>query len=446
MTSRRFGNWGLLQSRGTLDDLFSGRENSVGFLRLMLAVGVVASHARPLGFLADDLGFRLFREQTNVGNLSVFGFFALSGLLITRSARRTGILRYMWHRALRIFPGLWVCLLVTALVVAPLIALHERGTMAGFWAHPWAADGPLSYLRANWWTGVRQWGIQDLLARTTPWGRSAPDPAGVSVFNGALWSLSYEMLCYVMIGILAVTGILRGSRRFVLLLAALTYVWIVRDFLDSTLHDGAVRLPLIGGVSFHLMIYLACMFLIGAVLDLYRERIPVHDGLALLAGAVFVGSLLLGGFFVFGMPAYAYLLIWFSIRLPRRLHGVGRNHDYSYGVYIYGFLGQQVLVSFGANRWGYLPFVALSMLTAFAAAFLSWHLVESPAMRLKHWSPLAAWRRSRTAPPADDGTVPDTMPTELPEVSVAPAAVTDNPGLLPRRTDNALTLTEVDRL
>jgi len=67
-------------------------------------------------------------------------------MLITRSARRTGIGRYAWHPAC-VSPGLWVCLLVSALVVAPLMTLHELGTLRGFWSEP---GGPFGYLRHNW--------------------------------------------------------------------------------------------------------------------------------------------------------------------------------------------------------------------------------------------------------------------------------------------------------
>ncbi|WP_432991002.1 acyltransferase family protein [Dactylosporangium sp. CA-233914] len=120
------------RSHGTLDTYYTGRDNGIGFIRLTLAGAVVVAHATSLGFGWEDLGRSLFRKQTNVGTLAVFGFFVLSGLLITRSAAHTPIGRFAWHRALRILPGLWMCLLVTAFVVAPAVALHERGTLAGF--------------------------------------------------------------------------------------------------------------------------------------------------------------------------------------------------------------------------------------------------------------------------------------------------------------------------
>ncbi|WFE99451.1 acyltransferase [Micromonospora sp. WMMD964] len=411
----------LLRSRGTLADLLSGRSNGIGLIRLCLAVGVVLSHSKPLGFGASDLGYHLTGRQTNVGTMAVYGFFVLSGLLITRSARRTGLIRYAWHRALRIFPGLWVCLLITALVVAPLVALREHGSTAGFFDDPWEPGGPLAYLQANWWTGVRQYGIHDLLRDTTPWG----DKSNSSVFNGALWSLKYEMFCYVVVGVLAATAVLRNARRFVLFLTVALYLSILQDWVSSGQFSGPVSTaswsftsPLVGGMSFHYIVYLGFLFAFGATLDLYRERVPVNDALG-IGSAVALGlSLLFGGFFVIGLPAFAYLLVWLSVRMPRQLHWVGRKNDYSYGIYIYGFVFQQVMASLGWSRWGYVPFAAMSVAAAFAAAFVSWKLVERPALRLKDWTPGFVARRSTPAVPPEQQTAvaeepPGTPPTQV---------------------------------
>ncbi|MGC4772234.1 acyltransferase family protein [Micromonospora sp. DT44] len=412
----------LVRSRGTLADLLSGRSNGIGLIRLCLAVGVVLSHSKPLGFGANDLGYHLTGRQTNVGTMAVYGFFVLSGLLITRSARRTGIIRYAWHRALRIFPGLWVCLLITALVVAPLVALREHGTTAGFFDNAWDRGGPLAYLQANWWTGVRQYGIQDLLKATTPWG----EKSGSSVFNGALWSLKYEMFCYVVVGVLAVTAVLRNARRFVLFLTVALYLSILQDWVSSGQFSGPASTaswsfdsPLVGVMSFHYIVYLGFLFAFGATLDLYRERVPINDALG-IGSAVALGlSLLFGGFFAIGLPAFAYLLVWLSVRMPRQLHWVGRKNDYSYGIYIYGFVGQQVMASLGWSRWGYVPFAAMSLAVAFVAAFVSWKLVERPALRLKDWTPGFVARRSARTVPVEQ----QTAVAEEPPGTTQPASV-----------------------
>src|ERR1700737_125839 len=150
---------GRIAGHRTLATDSAGKRNSIGFLRLMLAAAVVVSHSRVLGFAQLDPGEVSTRHQTDLGKLAVFGFFVLSGYLISGSALRIGMGRFLWHRFLRIFPALWVCLLLLALVMAPLVCLHERGSLAGFWTQP---GGPFDFLRANWWTGLRQLGIANL--------------------------------------------------------------------------------------------------------------------------------------------------------------------------------------------------------------------------------------------------------------------------------------------
>jgi peptidoglycan/LPS O-acetylase OafA/YrhL len=175
---------GLVRWRGapTLSQVYSPTANAVGFLRLSLAYVVLVSHTWPLGFGARNPLLAQTHGQTDLGTLAVYGFFVLSGFLVAASGRRLGGRRFWWHRFLRIFPGLWVCLLVTALVIAPCVAWYEHGSLVGFWSAP---DGPLRYLRADWWSGMRQYPISGLLS-TVPYARVT---GVVGPFNGSLWSL-----------------------------------------------------------------------------------------------------------------------------------------------------------------------------------------------------------------------------------------------------------------
>lgn len=59
------------------------------------------------------------------------GFFAISGFLIAASWVRNPRLReYVAARALRILPGLWVCLVVIAFVIAPIGVAIQGGSAA----------------------------------------------------------------------------------------------------------------------------------------------------------------------------------------------------------------------------------------------------------------------------------------------------------------------------
>jgi peptidoglycan/LPS O-acetylase OafA/YrhL len=406
----------------------------VGFIRLFLASSVLVSHAWPLGLGKGNLLLNHTAGQTDVGTLAVYGFFILSGFLITGSGLRFSLPRFAWHRFLRIYPGLWVCLLVTALVFAPLVALHENGGTAGFWTSP--GTGPFHYLRQDWWSGMRQYSISGLL-RDTPGARTQ---GGVGVFDGSLWSLAYELLCYCLVGALAVTAVLKRAPRAVILLTVLAYLVIISDFVhgDGWAPQPAPRgalgpFPLVGGFVTQLLIYLGFLFLLGACVRLYQHRVPVHRAIAGAALVAFLVTGHYGGFFVIGLPAYAYLLFYAACRLPSWLHGVGRRRDYSYGLYIYAFPVQMITAMFNVQRYGVVVYILVSGVFSFALAILSWHLVEHQAMKLKDWTP--RWRRgpgsTPGAPAVADASDADTLVLPRQRVAAGPVASTDHPLISP---------------
>ena len=131
------------------------------------------------------------------------------------------------------------------------------------------------------------------------------------------------------------------------------------------------------------------IFLSGSLLYLYREKIPDSGALALgatvlvLAGLVIpVGQALFQQTSVDLTAVFlAYPLIWLGIHLP--FTTVGAVNDYSYGIYIYAFPIQQLLVMWGVNKWGYWPYTLLSVAAVVPLAVGSWWLIEKHALKLK---------------------------------------------------------------
>ncbi|MEZ0090135.1 acyltransferase family protein [Streptacidiphilus sp. EB129] len=397
--------WG---HRGTLDRLLIGRANSFGFLRLMLALAVVFAHAYALAYAAQDPLGRLSGGQTDFGRLAVVGFFVLSGFMITASGLRLGIVRYAWHRALRIFPGLWACLLVTAFVMAPALYFHMVGSLNGFWT---AHGGPLAYIKGWYVTGqTAGFDVSNTMAMAVT--RGITKDGG---FDGALWSLKYEIFCYMVVGLLAASGALRRAPKLVPLLALGLWSSLAVNFFNApTMHSvlgegqgGGFQIPIIGNLNANFVVYLLFSFMLGASAQLYRHRFPVHDGLAILSVIVLLASLHWGAFYVLGYPPFGYLMIWLGVRLPAVLHRVGQKHDYSYGVYIYGFLVEQTLVVLRFQHKGMAVYLPLAVIGSLMVAFVSWHLIERQAMRLKDWQPtFPGGRRRRGAEPPSDRSAP----------------------------------------
>ena len=121
-------------------------------------------------------------------------------------------------------------------------------------------------------------------------------------------------------------------------------------------------------------------YLAGMVLYLWSDRIRVDGRIAAAAAVLVVGCWYAGVMHVFGGLPLAYLLLWAGVAIPARW--VQRD-DISYGVYVYAF---PVQVSLGWFVLG-LPVpahVAVALLITCLLAFLSWRLVERPALRLRH--------------------------------------------------------------
>lgn len=367
----------------TVEQVFRPRSNAIGLLRLLFASLVIVSHSWPLGFGEANPLALWSHGQTDLGSLSVFGFFVLSGLLVTRSRRRSSFGRYVWHRALRILPAFWVCLLIMALVLGPALFLIRENTLSGYFA---LNPGPIAYLEADWFTAMRQYGIGDLLVNT-PYGHRVG-----SVLNGSLWSLRYEIFCYALVAAIAVVGGMRKRPELTVAFAGATYGIVALDWTGHQPFGGgqsaipSLTLPLIGYLAGPTLVPLALMFAIGMVAAVRPESFPMSNRLGVIALVVFLLSMRFGYFDVAGAPAFAYLVLWAAMRLPERMHAVGTKRDFSYGIYIYAFPIQQVLAQYHLQRAGRVPFILISLVLAVAAGACSWYLVEKPALRFKNAS------------------------------------------------------------
>ena len=362
-------------ARRSLAEAFDPRDNALGLFRLLFASSVIVAHAYPLSGRGPDPLVRLSDGQATLGGFAVTGFFIVSGFLVIRSALRASTLRYVWRRFVRIFPGFWVCLIVTASVFAPAMWLYENGITRGFLRHD---QGPLSYMYANVATGMNQYGISGLLV-DTPYG----DLVGASVFDGSLWTLIYEVGCYVVVGIVALT-IVRRQARYVVpfitgVLLVATILFAVGD--PSFEHHIFGPAPLLGAIDLYYVVTLGLAFALGAVLELYKEHVPVTDVLGLIGLTAFAAAIAWNGFIVVGPIAMAYTIFWIATRAPPTLRGIGRRNDYSYGIYIYAFPVQQMLAAVGLATPSLALFIALTFLATVPLAALSWHLVEHPALR-----------------------------------------------------------------
>jgi len=355
--------------------------NCLNFLRLVLATMVIVSHSITIGGFGreDILG------NQSLGSVAVDGFFGISGFLICASGLRhigtrrswPGLLHYLWDRVLRIFPAFWVCLIVTVGVFGVIGWAAVHPSLSGYLSH---SHGPEHYLRANFALVINTFQISG-----TP--SHVPYPG---VWDGSLWTLEWEFLCYLGIALLAIVGLLARSTVVLGIAIALWIadigIFIHPMLVHHTKFEGAARF--------------APIFLVGAVLYLYRDRVPDSGRLALGLLALACLGLTVGkpdsmNFDWLTGPALVYPVLWLGAHLPFRR--VGAHNDISYGMYIYGFPIGQLLALAGVEHWGYAPFATLSIICTVPLAAASWWGLEKWALRARRWHPLIQHRPVRVA-------------------------------------------------
>jgi peptidoglycan/LPS O-acetylase OafA/YrhL len=410
----------------TVTSRFDSRANSIGFFRWLLAFSVIFSHAGPLaGFYGQrDLGVQISDEQS-LGGVAVAGFFFFSGFLITRSRARTGTVRYFWRRTLRIMPAFWTALLLTAFVLAPIAWVKEHGSSEGYWSAK--AESPFTYVFNNMFLVLDQRNIAGM-------GGSVPyAKIGGYDWNGSAWTLQYEFKAYILVGVLGVLGY--AASRWVSTLAAVGIIAFNSLLWSGHLHPGTWDSPL--GSPFGRALLddpynpmLIAPFAFGMLFALWGRLIPVHGVIAVVGLAVAGLTYDLGGWNVGGQYGLLYFLMWAAISWTRLQHWE-RYGDFSYGIYIFAWPLMQFFSYFGLHERGMLAYFAVIVVSSHVVAFVSWHLIEKPAMSLKDWSPKLGSIRSRRrrsgdarASPTPAGPVtPDSVPTLVGVPSARPDGV-----------------------
>lgn len=292
----------------------------------------------------------------NAGNLGVMAFFVISGFLITQSYVRSRSRRsYFEKRVRRIYPGYMVATTISALVMAALLApSSDPGAFA------FVKSAMMNLLLRNYSAVADSFGNHD---------------GGLLAVNGALWSIPYEVWCYVGVAVLGAFSLATNRRLLLFLLVSVMLLHLGLDL--------AGRKPGLGilGVIFgwpYQWTKMLPSFLLGMVAFAFQQSIPrsrwIFIGLIWAAIAGCRWSNYAGDLVVAPALAYAIFYIAFSERLS--LHNAAKFGDFSYGTYLYGFLIQKILQLTVARNWSTAEFFIAAVALSLSAAFLSWHLVE----------------------------------------------------------------------
>lgn len=349
-----------------LAGMLSPETNSFGVLRFLMATLVLVSHSYLYAYGTSDAEPFQLSLGRSLGECAVQVFFFLSGVMVAQSFDRSrSVVDFAVARILRIFPALIVCVLLTAFVLGPVVTrlpIGEYLTSLGLFAY---------------------------VAKTLSLSTGAAPLPGVfdtipfaGYVNSSLWTLKYEVLCYVGLAVLGVAGLFRPRVKSVA--AAGVAVLVVTIFLNAP-----ASLNNYGFLdNFR---YFVVFFGMGVLAYLVREHLVItplaivplflffmlarHSAVAELSAALFLG----------------YTSLWAASLKWGPFREVCNRYDTSFGIYIYaGPIQQALLFAIPGIAPLWLTIVAFAMVLPIA--LLSWMAIERPA--LSHRADIARWLKS----------------------------------------------------
>ena len=336
------------------------RENNFDLIRLFAAFQVSFHHA--VGYL--QISNPLIKVLDNFLNHfpGVPIFFAISGFLIYSSyERNSSIKKYFINRCLRLFPALWVCFVVTMLLLFFFNVIKVADLLNGKMIL-WILS-QLSFLQV--------WTVDTLRY----WGMGIPNPS--------LQTISIEVQFYIFlpIAIFLLKEVLK-KWNYKLKFLILLLISIVLFYLANEKTNNIINV--IFGISvFSSLFY----FLLGSVIYLNFDRIKfLLEGKVIYWLVVYLLlSYLLDNHNVYlniVLSTFRALLVISSAYTFTKIGKILKGEDISYGLYVYGMLVVNSFIALGyMHKVGYLVLV---LVINVILGIVSWFTIEKNVLNLKN--------------------------------------------------------------
>jgi peptidoglycan/LPS O-acetylase OafA/YrhL len=342
-----------------------GRNNNFNFLRLFFSFSVAIGHAwmsKPESFLLPFL--KLFN-----GHVAVCGFFIISGFLITKSySESISVKEYFIKRCRRLMPAYCMVVLLCAAGLSLLSDLSPEEYFTSPQLYQYIAAN-LSFMNF----------LQPALPGVFMSGEVTKRTPEI---NGSLWTIRIEVLFYILVPLIVfMLSKFKSRRRInIALISAYIlgilygYLWavIVKKFNSPLLYD-------IMGSSGYIPYFVTGIFCL-----INFDWLQKHLKYLIAPGIIIT---VLEYIYTFNpvleifLPAGLGTVIMFTAFNFSRLHTVGKNGDYSYGIYIFHVPLLKILFDMGYYEVNIYTTVFLGISISFTFAYLSWHLVEKTALK-----------------------------------------------------------------
>lgn len=350
---------------------FNFRQNNLNFIRLFAAFQVLIGHLHIC-----------FNMPSYIKYISLFNgvpiFFTISGFLIYWSFdNKPNIKTFFINRILRIYPAL-ICSLVVTIFLLYIFSVISGETFKDSSLYLWVIT-QLSFMQEFTPSILKGFGNEN-----------APNPV--------LWTISVEMILYISVPLLYFS-IKKYSKRvkaiIILLLAMISYIQNQTGFVENWLsslsqNDYYLILlhPFMQFISFYFF------FCFGIIVYLYKEKIICFlKGKLLVIFSIYIlFSIFL---YMYNMHPGSYspnllellchcilvsLIFCVAYTKPYLTDKYMGKTDISYGLYIYHVLIINVFIELGLTKHAYIILlIPICILTA----WLSWKVIEAPALKLK---------------------------------------------------------------
>lgn len=345
----------------TFQRYLSRRSDNFLLLRIIAAIAVIYGHSFTLA--PQEGAIEIFLRNgwpMYSGDIAVSTFFVISGYMVSGSyLARSDLFDFAKARLLRIVPAFALVLLLSAFVIGPLMTTLPA---AGYFRDP----AVMAYVVKNLHFGSNlAWRLPGVFQG------QAHDAV-----NASIWTLPAEMRMYLFAATLGVLGLL--SHRWAGTVAVVLLLWL--GYVQPAylpLHQDWFRL--------------AGFFSLGILAQLHKDRLHArHAVMAMLVLVTYLSMRSRSAPFLFAI-SLAYFCFWFAYRTPAWTW-LERWGDPSYGIYLWGWPVQQLLVSQMPKMTPWHNFLMAAAI-ATCLGYLSWWCLERPALKLKDWRP-RPWPRS----------------------------------------------------
>ncbi|MCZ7866292.1 acyltransferase [Agrobacterium salinitolerans] len=328
--------------------------NNFTLIRVLAALAVVYGHCFALaksceGCVDPVLTITKWRYS---GDIALFIFFFISGFLITASLHKNrSFVKFFGARFKRIFPGLLVFILFVTFIIGPFytsISLPE-----------YLANGNI------WKFVVSNATMKEMIFVLPGVFDEAHRP---SIAVGTLWSLWVEVRLYLISGAVAALGATR-SRGMGNALCAPLVAW-------GVFSPGSF--PLVGVNPANVEV--AAFYVAGSLVYINRDMIPASTSGILPLGLATLAARGYDGYHIVASILVCYTTL--SLALANKVKLPKVVQDYSYGIYLYGWVAQQI-IAVQLPDWGPYKMMILALPASIILGAASWFLVEKPAVSFR---------------------------------------------------------------